>query len=135
MRRSTATDLNGSIHHLTATVSQLFADVQRLVHLEIELAKQEILGIVKRNAVAAGMLVGAAVSLLFAFIFAQVWLIVLIPHHAIVGGAVAGFWFLLALALALIGKTRLKIEPPKATLQSLKDDVEWVKQQIKPWEK
>jgi hypothetical protein len=123
-----------SVERLTTTVTALVADVQRLVRLEIELAKQEVLGLVKRNAAAAGMLAAAALGLFFAFIFFQVWLIVLLPHHAIVAGIVAGFWFLLALVLALVGKSRLKIEPPKLMLQSLKDDVEWAKQQIKPHE-
>lgn len=127
-----ANEVEASVHRLTTTVSELVADVQRLVHLEIELAKQEIKGLVKRNAVAAGMLAVAALGLFFAFLFFQVWLIVLIPHHAIVAGVVTLFWLVLAVALALAGKARLKIEPPKLTVQSLKDDVEWAKQQIKP---
>ncbi|MGH2718471.1 MAG: phage holin family protein [Actinomycetota bacterium] len=123
---------NGQGGGISGTISTLVADVERLVRLEVELAKQEITGLLKRNAAAVGMLVGALFGLFFAFIMFQVWLIVLIPHHAIVGGAIAGFWFLAALTLALIGKSRLKIEPPRATIQSLKDDLEWVKQQIKP---
>lgn len=127
-----AASSNGQGGGISGTISTLVADVEKLVRLEVELAKQEITGLLKRNAIAVAMLVVALFGLFFAFIMFQVWLVVLIPHHAIVAGAIAGFWLLLAALLALIGKTRLKIEPPKATIQSLKDDLEWVKQQIKP---
>ncbi|HLI56875.1 MAG TPA: phage holin family protein [Actinomycetota bacterium] len=123
---------NGHGGGISGTISTLVVDVEKLVRLEVDLAKQEITGLLKRNAAAAGMLVVALLGLFFAFIMFQVWLVVLIPHHAIVAGVIAAFWFLLAVSLALIGKSRLKIEPPKATIQSLKDDLEWVKQQIKP---
>src|SRR5579872_2155234 len=123
---------NGHGGGIFGTISTLVVDVEKLVRLEVDLAKQEITGLLKRNAAAAGMLVVALLGLFFAFIMFQVWLVVLIPHHAIVAGVIAAFWFLLAVSLALIGKSRLKIEPPKATIQSLKDDLEWVKQQIKP---
>ncbi|GAC1362934.1 MAG: hypothetical protein NVSMB32_03890 [Actinomycetota bacterium] len=116
---------------LGASISALVGDVQRLVQLEMELARQEIKGLLRRNGIAAGMLVGAALSVLFFLIFGQVWLIVFLPHHAIVAGAVAVFWLLAGLILGLTGKSRLKIELPTATLQTLKDDVEWVKQQIR----
>ncbi|HWD09126.1 MAG TPA: phage holin family protein [Actinomycetota bacterium] len=127
-----AASSNGQGGGISGTISTLVTDIERLVRLEVELAKQEITGLVKRNAVAVGMLVVALLGLLFAFIMFQVWLVVLIPHHAIVAGAIAAFWLLLTVMLALIGKSRLKIEPPKATIQSLKDDLEWVKQQIRP---
>jgi hypothetical protein len=123
---------DGQAAGIAGTISSLFADIERLVRLEVELAKQEITGLVKRNAVAVGLLAAAAMGLFFAFIMAQVWLVVVIPHHAIVAGAIALLWLLLAVVLALVGKARLKIQPPTATIQTLKDDLEWAKQQIKP---
>lgn len=132
MRQAADASTNGHRRGISGTISTLVADVEQLVRLEVALAKEEIKGLVKRNAAAVGMLVGALVGLLFAFIMFQVWLVELIPHHAIVAGVITAFWLLLAVMLVLIGKARLKIEPPRATIQSLKDDLEWVKQQIKP---
>ena len=116
---------------LSASLSTLMADTTRLVELEIALARQELTGLLKRNAMAAGMLVAAALCALMFFIVGQVWLIVVLPHHAVVAGIIAVVWLLLGVSLGLLGKGRLKIEPPKATLDSLKEDLEWVKQQIK----
>lgn len=121
----------GAPEELGSSVSTLVSQVQELVRLQIKLAKQELLALVKRNAIAAGMLAGAAVSLLFFFIIAQVWLILVIPHHALVAGIITLAWLAAAVTLALVGKTRLKIAPPQATIDSLKEDLEWVKQQIK----
>lgn len=114
-----------------AALAALVDDARRLVSLEVELAKQEVTGLLKRNGIAAGMLVGAAVGGLFFFIFLQVWLVVVLPHHAIVAAAIWVFWLAAAVLLALIGKSKLKLEAPTITLQTLKDDLEWVKQQIK----
>lgn len=132
MRRTTGeAGPESYINRLTAAITALGQDIQALVRLEIDLAKTELQELARRNAAAVGMLVASLLALLFLFIFFQVWLIVLIPHHAIVAGCFTLFWLIAAAVLALVGKARLKIEAPKATIESLKEDVEWLKQQLK----
>ena len=127
--------LDGRAPHppgLTQAVSTLVDDATRLVRLEVQLARQELKELLQRNAAAAGMLVAAAVSAFFVLIMAQVLLVVAIPHHAVVAAIIVAVWLVAGIVLALVGKARLKIEPPQRTLASLKEDLEWVKQQIKP---
>lgn len=117
-----------------AAIADLTDDVQRLVQLEIELLQQELGELLKRNAIAVGMLAGAGLSALFLLIFLQVVLITalgsVIPEWLTTLG-ICVFWLALGLALFYIGKARIKIEPPEKTIQSIKDDLEWVKTQIR----
>jgi uncharacterized membrane protein YqjE len=117
---------------VSESISELASDTARLVHLEIELLKQELIELLKRNAIAAGMLAGAGFAAFIFLIFLQVWLIELVSPHWLVATAIATFWLLLAVALALLGRARLKLSGPESSIKSIKEDVEWVKQQIKP---
>jgi hypothetical protein len=114
------------------SISELASDSARLVRLEIDLLKQELVDLIKRNAIAAGLLFAALLTAHLALIFALVWVVVFVPHHAWAAGGIAIGFLLLTVLLAVIGKSRLKFAPPEATIQTIKDDVEWVKQQIKP---
>ncbi|MHB8509442.1 MAG: phage holin family protein [Candidatus Dormibacteria bacterium] len=115
-----------------ASIGALADDTSRLIHLEVSLLKQEITDLVKRNAIAAGLLAGAALCLLLVLIFLLVFVIELIPHHAIAAAVVAITWLIATVVLALVGKSRLHIAGPEASIQSIKEDLEWVKQQLRP---
>jgi hypothetical protein len=127
----TQAGLNGKAEGLNTAFSALVSDATRLVQLEVQLARQEVIEILQRNAVAVGMLVAAGISGLVLLIMAQVWLVVAINPHAWVAGIIVAFWLLAGMVLGLVGKARLKIEPPQRALGSLKEDLAWVKQQIK----
>jgi uncharacterized membrane protein YqjE len=115
--------------------SRLTADLSKLVRDEVELAKVEINQTVE-SARTAGISFGAAGFLgLMAFVmlsFAAAWgLSELVPEGVaflIVGDA----YGLVALALALMGRQRLKaVKPvPEQTVETLKEDVAWAKQQM-----
>ena len=123
------------------SIAELAADAQRLVQLEIQLAKQEILDLVKRNAIALGLLAGAALCGTF-FLYTLVALVVVGITALVEGQSVAYMplallvvlvvWGLATAVLGLVGRSRLKFQAPEATIQSLKEDVEWVKAQIRP---
>jgi hypothetical protein len=115
---------------IAASVSELAADTSRLVQLEIEMLKQEIGELVKRNAIAIGMLVGSAMAALFFFIFLQVWFVARFGHWVAVGLTV--FWLLAAVALAMVGKARIKFAGPENSIKSIKEDLEWAIRQIRP---
>ncbi|MEA2683318.1 MAG: hypothetical protein QOK05_1646, partial [Chloroflexota bacterium] len=115
--------------------------LQRLVKLELELAKQEITELVKRNAIAIGMLAGAALCGLFVLYTLVAMLVFLVMsfffhrgmgHDAVGLGVVLLIWGIAAAVLGLLGKSRLVFKMPEGTIQTLKDDVEWAKTQIRP---
>jgi uncharacterized membrane protein YqjE len=117
---------------IAESISDLASDTGRLVRLEIDLLKQELFELVKRNAIAAGMLLAAAVSAFLFLIFLLVWVVEFVPHHAWAAAGIAIAFVLGAGILAWVGVSRLKFAAPEKTIQSIQEDLEWVKQQIKP---
>jgi putative superfamily III holin-X len=115
---------------------QLIDEARGLVRKEIELAKVELIELVKTNAIAAGMFVGAAILALIMFIMLQVAFIVTIlvtlgrDAGFYLAWSLFGFWLVLVVVLALIGKSKLKFKPPEKTIATLKGDIEWAKGQI-----
>ncbi len=117
---------------IAGAVSELVDDVQRLVELEIQLLQLELKELAIRNGIAIGLLAVGALGLLFAVIFLQVALVTALPFPAWLNAlGVVVFWIIVAAILFYIGRARIKIEPPEKTIQSIKDDLEWVKLQIR----
>jgi uncharacterized membrane protein YqjE len=126
---------DGGAESVGALISGLIKDIQELVRGEILLAKTEL----KEDAAAAGKGVGYLVAgglvglVAFAFValaaaalldkWMQTWIAV-----AIVAVALA----LIAAILAMSGKGKLSAGnlKPEQTIESLKEDREWAKQQI-----
>jgi len=119
-------------------VKQLADQTTALVRQEVELAKAELAEKGKRVGIGAGMFGGAGVLglyalgaltatfiLLLATVIDQAWLAALIV--AAVYGAIAG-------VLALLGRNQVQEAAPAAperTVETVKEDVEWVKQSAK----
>ncbi|MGI8595412.1 MAG: phage holin family protein [Solirubrobacteraceae bacterium] len=119
-------------------VKQLADQTTALVRQEVELAKAELAEKGKRVGIGAGMFGGAGVLglyalgaltatfiLLLATVIDQAWLAALIV--AAVYGAIAG-------VLALLGRNQVQEATPAAperTVETVKEDVEWVKQSAK----
>ena len=109
----------------------LVDDAQRMAQLQLELAKQELKELAIRNGIAVGMLVAAGGLLLLA-VFVMVPLVVVTwrPDHLrwalifLVAYAGAG------IVLAVAGRLLLRIEPPRRTLETLKETRAWVLRQI-----
>jgi uncharacterized membrane protein len=130
------TDANGhrSIGDLT---KQLSRDATELIRAELDLAKLEVSAKAKRSAMGAALLAGAAVfvlvvvgSLAAAAIAAlstavATWLAALI---------VAGAALAIMLVLAMVGVSRLRAGTPPVpenAVESVKEDVQWVKTRAK----
>jgi uncharacterized membrane protein YqjE len=118
-------------------VKQLADQTTALVRQEVELAKAELSEKGKRAGIGAGMFGGAGAVGLYALgaltaaiilVLAtalDAWLAALIV--AVVYGAIAG-------VLALMGKKKVEGATPAAperTVETVKEDVEWVKQSAK----
>jgi cobalamin biosynthesis protein CobD/CbiB len=117
---------------LGESISGLAEDTGRLVRLEIELLKQEIFALLKRNAIAVGLLAASGLAAFVLLIIVQVLLVVALPWHAWVALALTLLWLALAVILAVVGRRRLQLKAPEATIQTLKEDLEWARTLIKP---
>lgn len=126
---------------IAASIGEIAADAQRLVQLEVQLAKEEIWDLVKTNLIAIVMLSVAALAGIFA-LYTLVAMIVFgalsflfhrgMGHDAIALAVVLVVWGAVAVILGLMGKSRLVFKMPEATIQTIKDDMTWAKAQIKP---
>jgi len=114
-------------------VSQVSADFSDLVHTQIELAKVELKEEATQAAKGAGMMAGAGAVAYLAVIILSMAL-----GHALgeimpvsVGFLIVGLiWAAVAAVLALRGKKQMQaIEPAPQTKESLKEDVQWARQQ------
>jgi hypothetical protein len=115
--------------------SRLTEDLSNLVRSEVELAKVEINQTVE-SARTAGISFGAAGFLgLMAFVllsFAAAWGLAEVMAEGVAFLAVGATYGLVALALALMGRKKLETAKPvpEQTVETLKEDVAWAKQQM-----
>jgi uncharacterized membrane protein YqjE len=105
-------------------------DVIRLVQQEIQLAKVEVKEMLGSNIRAAIFLAVAGVCALLFFVMLLVTLALLIPAHALVSGIEAVIFLILLVVFGLMGKSNLKIGPPRKTMDSLKEDAEWARHRL-----
>jgi hypothetical protein len=118
---------------IAGAVSELAGDTARLVQLEIELAQQELKALLWRNVIAIGLLAAGGILAFLGLIFIFDTIVEAVPiRHWISALILAVVFIIVAVVLALVGRSRLKFAPPEATIQTIKDDLEWVKQQIRP---
>jgi hypothetical protein len=111
---------------------EVIQDAQRLISLEIELAKQEIKDLATANAIAAGLVVSGGLLVLLSLLVAVPSLIVfLVPWHWQAAVAWAVLYALVGIALVMFGKSRFELKLPVKTWASLKENKEWALRQIK----
>ena len=115
----------------------LLEETQTLVRQEIQLAKQEMVEKIVRDLKAAafilvsGLVIGLA---FFVFIFMEVtdfftWLT---GNHLWLGLLITWFIFTLVFAaVALIAVRRLTVPKPERTIETLREDLAWLKQQLR----
>ena len=120
-----------------ASLGELFTemtnDVSTLLRKEIELAKLEAKEDVTRLGRGAGVFAGAGVAGWFTLLFlsfALAWLLDQAMNTALAFAIVGVIWAVVALILMSKGKRDIKsVEGLPQTKQTLKEDVEWAKQQ------
>lgn len=106
--------------------AELVQDAQRLVSLEVALAKQEVKELVMANAIAAAMMAGGGLVLMLAILVAvPVSVVTLVPWHWQAAVIWALAYAVIGIALLLVGKSRLRIGLPAKTIASLKESKEW----------
>jgi len=115
-------------------VSQLSADFSDLVSTQLELAKVEIKEEVSRAGKGAGMITGGGLAAYLAVVllsFAAAWGLSEAMPTGFAFLIVGVVWAAVATFLVLTGRNQLRtVHPvPEQTKESIKEDVEWAKQQ------
>lgn len=108
-------------------------EASRLMAAEIQLARQEISE--SLHAAVMALVIGTvAVFGVIAFlIMAIVALVIAIPLHWVVALACAVVFLVIAVVGALLAVSRLtRISPLRQTVETVKEDVQWAKQQLTP---
>ena len=112
--------------------AEVVQDVNRLVGLEITLAKQELKELAIRNAIAVACIAAGGLFAVLALLVAvPVTIVVLVPWHWQAAAAWAVVYALLTPALVFYGKARLQITLPPRTIASLKETKTWALQRMR----
>lgn len=109
----------------------LVDDAQKLLELQLELAKVELQGLAIRNGVAVGLFGFAAMLLVLGiFVGGPLIIILEVPNHVLAAIIFAAAYVVAAIILAIAGRFTLKLEPPPRTIAALKETKEWLVRQI-----
>ena len=112
--------------------AEVVHDAQRLVSLEIALAKQEVRDLAMANAIAASMVSFGGLLIILSLLVALPSLVVIfVPWHRQAAVAWVLVYLLLGISLAVLGKRRFALKLPTKTLASLKENKEWAMRQMK----
>lgn len=115
-------------------LSEVISDVTRLFRKEVELAKVELKEEAGKAGRAGGMLAGAGVAGLLTAVMVSLAFAALLDevmHPALAALIVGVLWALAGVALYSAGRTRLRqVSPlPQQTVESVKEDVQWLRKQ------
>ena len=119
---------------LGSLVGALSGDISKLMRQELNLARAELREEAKEAGKAAGMLGGAAFAGWMTAIFLSttlMWLLSKAMDLTLAALIVALLWGIVAAVLGLGGKKKLQdLNPkPEQTIDSLKEDAQWLKAQ------
>ena len=132
MRAPVETQPSSRVAKTGELAAEVIHDAQRLVSLEVALAKQELKDLAMDNAVAAGLVAAGGLLLVLGVLVAIPSLIVvLVPWHWQAAAAWIVLYVVLGLGLVLYGKTRFHVGLPAKTLASLKESKEWALRRMK----
>jgi hypothetical protein len=112
--------------------AEVVQDVQRLVSLEVALAKQELKELAITNAIAVASFAAAGLLALLALLVAvPVIIVIAVPWHWEAATVWAVAYALIAGALVLFGRAKLRISLPTKTIASLKETKTWALQRMR----
>jgi uncharacterized membrane protein YqjE len=113
----------------------LVGNMQDLIRGEVALAKREVKEEATKAGAGAGLLAGAGALALVGLIFVGLTLTyaltLVLPSWA-AALIVAALFFIVGFVLYRLGRERLqRVDPvPRQTIESLKEDTEWIKRQV-----
>jgi hypothetical protein len=107
-------------------MASVISDAQRLVSLEIALARQEVKELATGNAIAAGLMgFGGLLVVLAVLVAIPVLVITLVPWKWEAAAVWIGGYVVIGVLLLVIGRARMRIGLPPRTVGSLKENKEW----------
>jgi len=113
-------------------IGSVLTDAQRLIALEIALAKQEVKELATGNAIAAGLMAfGALLTVLAILVAVPVLVVMLVPWKWEAAAIWVAAYLIVGLVLIVIGKARLQVKLPPRTMESLKENKEWALRRVK----
>jgi Flp pilus assembly protein TadB len=113
-------------------IASVVSDAQQLVALEVALAKQEARELATGNAVAAGVAgLGAVLVILGVLVALPALVVWLVPWHWQAALVWVVGYLLIGIALALVGRSRLRLRLPPRTMESLKENKEWALRRVR----
>ena len=113
-------------------IGSVLADAQRLIALEIAIAKQEVKELATGNAIAAGLMAfGALLTVLAILVAVPVLVVMLVPWKWEAAAIWVAAYLIVGLVLIVIGKARLQVKLPPRTMESLKENKEWALRRVK----
>jgi len=112
--------------------AEILEEAERLVRLEIALAKAELKELAVTNAIAAGAFAGAAMLVMVMLLVAiPVLIVVAVEPHWLAALAWIVVYLVVAGGLALLGRSKLHIAIPERTVNSLKETKDWAIRQMR----
>jgi putative superfamily III holin-X len=113
-------------------IASVIGDAQRLVALEVVLAKQEMKELATGNAIAASLMAFGGLLVLLAVLVAVPSLVViLVPWHWQAAAAWVAGYGVIGVLLLLVGRARMRISLPPRTVESLKENKEWALRRVR----
>lgn len=113
-------------------IASVVTDAQRLVALEVALARQEIKELAARNAIAVGLMAfGGLLIGLAVLVGVPSLVVILVPWHWQAAVVWIGAYVLLGAVLVLVGRARLRFGLPPRTVETLKENKEWALRRVR----
>jgi uncharacterized membrane protein YqjE len=119
-------------HRSGDLMSDVIHDAQRLVSLEIALAKQELKELATAYAITVGLAAGGGLLLLLALLVAlPVFVVESVQWRWQAALVWVAAYAIIGIAMLLTARARFQVRPPKRTLDSLKENKEWALRRVK----
>jgi hypothetical protein len=126
------TRANGKGASARGLIASVVVDAQRLVALEVALAKQELKELATANAIAAAVIALGGLLIVLGVLVAAPVLVMALAGWSWQAAAVwLAAYVVLGLLLVVIGRSRLHLRPPPRTLESLKENKQWVLRHVR----
>jgi len=113
-------------------VASVINDAQRLVGLEVALAKQEAKELATANAIALGVIAfGGLLAMLAILVALPVLVVMLVPWKWEAAAIWVGAYLVIGLVMVFAGRARLQLKLPPRTVESLKESKEWALRRVR----
>jgi hypothetical protein len=113
-------------------VGDVISDAQRLVALEIALARQEAKELAMRNAIAVGLILcGGLLAMVGILVAVPSLVISLVPWKWEAAAIWVAAYVLIGVVLVLLGRSRLQLRVPPRTVASLKENKAWALRRVR----